>query len=490
MHPGNLHLRTNTGGVSVYRRFAPVACYLAAAALVISMAGTGTSCASIVPPTGGPKDTLPPVLVNASPADSTLSFTGNKIVLNFDEFVQIDNPQQNMLISPVPKTNPVIQVKLRTITVQIKDTLEENTTYSFDFGKTIKDINEGNVLRNYRYLLSTGPWFDSLSLAGKVTVAETGKFDSTLKVLLYTNFDDSAVVKEKPRYMARVDSSGNFRFRNLPADTFAIYALKDEGGGRYMSKDQLFGFYDSAVTSASGKDDIHLYAFIAKDTAAPSATRLPPKAPAKGEEGTDTLLRLQTNLSNSQLDLLSNLELNFVSDPVQEFDSTKLVLMDENYAVLSGYSFLRDTGNRKITLVYPWVSSTSYNLLLDSAFATDTSGRRLLKTDTLHFQTKKSSEYGLLRLRFQNLPLERSPLLLFIQGGNVVKSQAMTTNQFFAPLFQPGEYELRLVFDENGNGEWDTGEFFGNRRQPEKVQRIDSKLIVRPNWDNEVNIQL
>src|SRR5690606_24091384 len=152
-------------------------CYLLPAALILFIAGTGTGCASIVPPTGGPKDTLPPILVNASPADSTLSFTGNRIVLTFDEFVQVDNPQQNMLISPVPKTNPVVQVKLRTITSQIKDTLDENTTYSLDFGKTIKDINEGNILRNYRYMFSTGTWFDSLSLGGKVTVAETGKAD-------------------------------------------------------------------------------------------------------------------------------------------------------------------------------------------------------------------------------------------------------------------------------------------------------------------------
>lgn len=468
---------------------ASILCYLLPAALILFIAGTGTGCASIVPPTGGPKDTLPPILVNASPADSTLSFTGNRIVLNFDEFVQVDNPQQNMLISPVPKTNPVVQVKLRTLTVQIKDTLEENTTYSLDFGKTIKDINEGNILRNYRYMFSTGTWFDSLSLGGKVTVAETGKADSTLKVLLYTNFDDSAVVKEKPRYMARVDTNGNFRFRNLPPDTFAIYALKDEGGGRYLSREQLFGFYDSTVSSVSGKNDIHLYAFIAKDTAAAATSRLPSIAPKKEDEA-DKLLKLQTNLSNSQLDLLSNLELNFTSDPIQEFDSTGLVLMDENYATLSGYSFERDTSNRKITLVYGWTPNTAYNLLLDSSFATDTSGRRLLRTDTISFQTKKTSEYGLLRLRFQNLPLDRNPLLVFIQGGNIVKSEPLTGNQFFARLFQPGEYELRLVFDENGNGEWDTGEFFGNRRQPEKVQRIDRKLTVRPNWDNEVDIQL
>src|SRR5690606_4010543 len=143
---------------------------------------------------------------------------------------------------------------------------------------------------------------------------------------------------------------------------FAIYALKDEGAGRYLSREQLFAFYDSTVTSQSQKSDIMLYAFIAKDTAKPQPSKLPsPKPPAEDEEA-DRLLRLQTNLSNSQLDLLANLELNFVSDPIGNFDSTKVVLMNEAYQPLAGYSFKRDTADKKITIVYPWVANTSYNL--------------------------------------------------------------------------------------------------------------------------------
>ena len=100
-----------------------------------------TGCANIVPPMGGPRDSLPPQLVKINPRDSATNFTGKKIIIEFDEFVQIDNIQENLLVSPVPKINPVIESKLRTVTVTVKDTLEHNTTYSIDFGNYIKDIN-------------------------------------------------------------------------------------------------------------------------------------------------------------------------------------------------------------------------------------------------------------------------------------------------------------------------------------------------------------
>src|SRR5690349_3991946 len=202
-----------------------------------------TGCANIVPPMGGPRDSLPPQLVKINPRDSATNFTGKKIVIEFDEFVQIDNIQENLLVSPVPKINPIVESKLRTVTVTVKDTLQPNTTYSIDFGNAIKDINEGNILKNFTYVFATGKSLDSLKLTGKVFIAETGKTDSTLIVMLHTSQDDSAVIKEKPRYIARVDKDGNYAFSNLPSGSFALFALKDEGGQRrYLSNSQLFAF--------------------------------------------------------------------------------------------------------------------------------------------------------------------------------------------------------------------------------------------------------
>ena len=467
--------------------------FLLAVIIIASAITSQPGCASIIPPTGGPRDSLPPKLLRVTPPDSLKKFAGKKIIFEFDEYVQLDNIQQNLIVSPMPKVLPLVQSKLRNITIELKDTLEENTTYSLDFGNALKDLNEGNPYRNFTYLFSTGQQLDSLQLSGKVFVAETGKSDSTMIVMLYKNSDDSAVIKERPRYIARVKADGSFRFHNLGAGTFTIYALKDEGARRYQSKEQLFAFADSPVVSQSMRNDITLYAFIEKDKKSKNnVSTISPGAKSGGKknnEEADRYLKLQTSLSNNQLDLLSNLSITF-SAPLLSFDSSKLQLLTETFEPVKNYTLERDTGNRKITIIYPWTENTTYHVILDSLVARDTLGKRIARIDTINFQTKRESDYGLVRLRFLNLDLKKHPVLQFIQSDQVKYSHIFKNNQFDAKLFTPGEYEIRLVYDNNQNGEWDTGEFFGKHLQPEKVQLIPRKLNIKSNWDNEVDIQL
>jgi uncharacterized protein (DUF2141 family) len=308
--------------------------------------------------------------------------------------------------------------------------------------------------------------------------------------MLHQKLDDSAVVKDRPRYVTRLDSSGNFGFRNLPSGTYAIYALKDEGGARrYLSKKQLFAFADSPIISQSQRKDIVLYAFTEKDTSTLKPSSVSEPAPKKSKDREDRVLKLQTNLSGGELDLLSNMELIF-QDPLRFFDSTKVLFLDETFKPINNYHYKRDTSNKKITLVHPWAEKTAYNLIVDTAFAEDTLGKRLLKTDTISFQTKSNSDYGLIRLRFINLPLNQNPVLQFVQGDQVKYTHVFTNNQFYAKLFNPGEYELRILFDRNKNGIWDTGQFFGKHLQPERVLPVKRKITVKANWDNEVDIQL
>jgi hypothetical protein len=467
---------------------------LAVVVLGLSIISTGTGCANIAPPTGGPRDSLPPVLLKLDPRDSGRLFNEKKITISFNEFVQLTDIQKNLIVSPTPKVSPVVVVKLRDVIVTIKDTLEPNTTYSLDFGTSIRDLNEGNVFRNFRYIFSTGTTIDTLELGGRVLVAETGKADSTLIVMLHRNLDDSAVVKDRPRYVARVDTAGYFRFRNIAGGTYKMYALKDEGGQRkFMSKEQLFAFADSTVNPREGKNYYQLYAFIEKDTGSKktSSSSLPTiekKRPEK--EPADRVLRFTTNLSSGNLELLENFKFDFSPEPLRKFDSTKVILTDETFKPLTGYHFRRDTSNKKVEILYPWVENTKYNVIIDTLFAEDTSGRRILKTDTIFMQTKKTSDYGLVRLRFLGLSLADNPVLQFIQGDDVKFSYTFKNNTFNTPLFKPGEYELRIVSDTNKNGVWDTGQFFGQHRQPEKVRRISRKINVKANWDNEVDIQL
>lgn len=463
------------------------------AACAIGLLGS-TGCANIIPPTGGPRDSLPPNLVTVKPADSTRSFNAKKIVFEFDEFVSLDNIQENLLVSPTPKRNPTIESKLRTVTVDIKDTLEPNTTYSINFGKAIKDVNEGNILREFTYVFSTGRTIDSLEISGRVIVAQTAKPDSTLIVVLHTSLDDSAVIKQTPRFVTRLDSTGNFRFRNLPPDTFAIYALKDEGGQRkYMSSQQLLAFADSPVSSIKNAP-LTLYAYQERDTAKPKTEEKPaappkqngPRAGAKQEKR----LRLESSVNSGKLGLLDTFHFQFRAAPLKYFDSSKVILTSETYTPLTGYRFVMDTSKQKVTLLYPWAENTQYRLIIDTAFAEDTAGNKLVKTDTLDFQTAKESEYGLVRLRIMNLDFTQNPVLLFVQSDQVKFSYPLKSREFYARLFQPGEYELRLLFDTNRNGVWDPGEFFGKHIQPEKVRLIPRKLNVKANWDNEVDITL
>jgi hypothetical protein len=453
-----------------------------------------TGCANIVPPMGGPRDSLPPKLESVNPRDSARNFTGKKIVLEFNEFVQIDNIQENLLVSPVPKVNPIIDSKLRTVTVTIKDTLQPNTTYTIDFGNAIKDINEGNVLKNFTYLFSTGNRLDSLSLTGKVIIAETGKTDSTLIVMLHRNADDSAVIKEKPRYVARVDNNGNYTFKNLPADSFSLYALKDEGGQRrYLSNSQLFAFADARVMPGTSPKPITLYAYTEKEDTSKVKSNKPAPPAAKPANGRKTdkpvHLQVETNLSGNELDLLSQFELRF-GTPLKTFDSTKLILASDKNEPLTNYHFIRDTSNKKITVSYAWTENTPYKLIFDKDFATDTAGHDIGKNDTISFRTKKQSDYGLVRLRLINLDFKKNPVLQFVSGDQVKYSYPMTGKEFNARLFQPGEYDLRILYDDNKNGIWDTGAFFGHHQQPEKVLPISRKLTVKANWDNIVDITL
>ena len=458
---------------------------------------SNSGCANIMPPTGGYKDTIPPLLLKATPGDSSKNFSANHITLTFDEFINLDNPHENLLISPVPKTEPAVEAKLRTVIVRLKDTLEPNTTYTFNFGNAIKDVNEGNPARNFTYIVSTGSTFDSLTLSGKVILAETGRTDSTLAVILHKHGDDSAVVNEKPRYATHLDSSGNFTFRNLPPGTFYVYALKNEGGSyRYLSERQLFAFADSAVVVSGNNEPVTLYAYTEKTATEKTGANTPTLTPQIGGRqrgatgGRENRLRLQTNLDNGQLDLLNNLTI--TSDaPLRKLDTSLIHFsQDSSFTPITEYTLLRDTTGKKLTFQYKWKENTLYHVIAEKDFAEDTLGRKLLKADTINFKTKKLSEYGSLRVRFRNLDLASNPVLLFVQNDNVVKSIPLTGPEINVPVFLPGDYQLRILNDRNKNGKWDSGQFFGKHIQPEIVKPVTRRINVKPNWDNEFDVAL
>ncbi len=462
--------------------------------LIIAISITsGPGCANIIPPQGGPKDSLPPVLLKATPGDSTRNFTGNKITFTFNEFVDVQGIQENLNVSPSPGINPKVDFKLNTVTVKLVDSLESNTTYSINFGDAIKDFTEGNTLKEFTYTFSTGRYIDSLELKGKVILAENGKIDTTLIVLLHTNPSDSAIIKERPRYVAKLDGTGSFIFKNLPPKTFYLYALKDEGGTRrYFSDKQLFAFADKPIVLNGITEPVTLYAFAEKEkiqSAFPANVNIGGRN-IKGGVSSETRLKYQTNLTNNQQDLLGNFMITF-EQALRSFDSTKIKLYtDSTFIPVADYTFQKDSTNKKVTLINTWKENTAYHIILDKDFAADSAGKKLLKTDTLHFQTKKMADYGSLQLKFKNLDTARHPVLLIVQNENILKSVTLKIAGFSQALFLPGEYELRILYDDNNNGTWDPGQFFGKHKQPELVKPVERKITVKPAFQNEFEIIL
>ena len=451
---------------------------LLAGAFFLTFSSTG--CANIIPPSGGPRDSLPPKLVLATPADSTLNFGENRISFVFDEYVDLQEVQNNLLFTPTFEINPEVSVRLRTVSVRFRDSLLPNTTYILNFGNAIRDINESNPVRNFTYVFSTGDVLDSLTLSGRVLLAENGKTDTTLTILLHRNLEDSAVIKQRPIYVARLDGEGRFRFTNLPRDTFAIYALGDAGiVRRYQNRStQYFAFNDAPVVSGSA-DSILLYAYKEVPAAGtPAAPTTRTTTPPGGVE------RLRFTAAGGTVDLQGDFILNFPV-PIRNLDTTQLFLSTDSTFTPAPFTTRLDSTGTELRIRSPWREGTQYNLVLDRAFAEDTLGRRLLKTDTLNFTTKKLSDYGRLNLRIRNADTARNPVLLFVQNSQVIRAVPIRSGIYTASLFAPGEYELRILYDRNGNGKWDPGDFFGGRRQPEIVQPIRQNITIKADWDNE-----
>lgn len=445
---------------------------------IITVGNAG--CAQIGMPTGGPKDSIPPRLVNASPALNSTNVKGNKITLTFNEYVDLKDAQTNVLISPYPKKSPTVDFKLKTVTVKLKDSLLPNTTYSINFGSAIVDNNEGNPYQDFTFVFSTGSNIDSLTLSGKVLLAETGKADSTLIAMLYRNADDSTVQKNKPDYIAKLSGDGSFTFINLPPGNFNVYALKDGDGGKtYNSKKEIFAFADAAIAVSENTEPVVLYASaiekeIQKNTGSRSAA--------------DKKLRYSFSSSALLQDLLGPFELSF-NNPLKTFDPSKLILTDTNYRAIPSAGWAIDSSRTKITLTTKWQEDMQYRLIMDTSAVSDSADNHLVRTDTIRFVTKQQSDYGNVVLRFSNLDLTKHPVLQFVQGEEIKNSYPLTTTEWSNKFINPGEYEIRILFDDNSNAKWDPGDY-SKKLQPEKVITLTQKLGVRANWDNERDIKL
>jgi len=186
------------------------------------------SCAQVGSPSGGPRDEDPPVVIESDPPNYSTRFEAKKIQITFNEFIVLENVNQQLIVSPPMEEQPEVKLKKKTLVIEFEEELKTNTTYTFNFGDAIKDLHEGNKLQNYEYVFSTGDILDSMSVRGILKYAENlEEPKDPISIMLYTDLMDSVPLIDVPLYVGRSNDSGVFSVNNLRPDVYKVFALKD-----------------------------------------------------------------------------------------------------------------------------------------------------------------------------------------------------------------------------------------------------------------------
>ncbi len=215
--------------------------------------------------TGGEKDTQAPKVLKLSPQNLTTGFRGHTIAMEFDEFVQIKGLNSELVVSP-PLDYPVTyKMKGKRVFFEIQDTLLENTTYNFNFGNAIVDLNENNPLDSNLFVFSTGHYLDSGLLKGTVMDAYTQKPTKGAKVLLYSAAKDSAAYKGDPIYVTHTNAQGEYELRYLAEGNFQIFALETPGEDFKFIPLTKIAFH-STFANSTQEESVNLVSFKEVDT--------------------------------------------------------------------------------------------------------------------------------------------------------------------------------------------------------------------------------
>ena len=225
-----------------------------------------SSCARMGQPDGGWYDETPPHIVSTSPADQSTNVKTRKVIINFDEYIKIENASEKVVVSPPQIEQAEIKSQGKRIVVALKDTLQDNTTYTIDFSDAITDNNEGNPLGNYTYTFSTGDHIDTLQVAGYIIEAENLEPVKGILVGLYkveaptdslsSISADSIFMKQPLQRVSRTDENGHFVIKGVAEGQYRVFALQDaDANYMFSQKSEMIGFNDIIYTP-SWKDDV------------------------------------------------------------------------------------------------------------------------------------------------------------------------------------------------------------------------------------------
>lgn len=497
---------------------------------------------------GGYKDTIAPVLSASLPKNFSTNFKGNQIKLVFDEYVKLKNVSKQLIVSPPFKNQPEILPTnaSKTITIRINDTLQPNTTYNLNFGQSIEDNNEGNSYPQFKYVFSTGTFIDSLKLNVKIKDALENKTDNFVSVMLYEQnekFNDSTIYKETPRYITNsLDSLKMVTLDNLKAGNYLLVALKDNGNNKYNPKTDKIGFQKQPITIPSDTIyEVELFKeklpFKAINILQETKNKLlvgyegdskQTKAILKnGSEIIPTIVtqfskkdslqvwhrelksdsvvvRIENNVFvkdfevklksqkkdtlnivaeySGNLPLRERFQLNS-SIPLVKFDESKISVVKKDSTAVK-FKTNYDEFHKIYFIDFDKEPSEKYSITAMPGAFTDFFDS---VNDTLRYEvtTKNTTEYGNLKIILEgakNFPI----IVELTDKDGKVKASAIANNTSIVEFLslEPMIYTLRIIYDENKNGVWDTGNFM-EKKQPEEVIYFPKNLDVRANWDVE-----
>lgn len=516
--------------------------------ILLSLLVIATSnCAKRGRPTGGPKDSIAPVMVTARPPFESVNFNNDEIRIYFDEYIKLNELNKQLVISPPMKYPPIITplgTPSKYIKIEILDTLKENTTYTFNFGQSVIDNTEGNVLRNFKYILSTGNYIDSLKVSGTIKAAFKDEADEDVSILLYEfneTYTDSLIYKEKPLYVGNSLDTTIWEIGNIKAGKYKLIALKDASKDYIFTPKQdkigflekeitipqdstghelilfkevltykinrpseqtknrsLFGYEGvadsvkieniieevaSVITYEKDKDSLtYWYKDTSKDSLVLKITNGNFKDTLTIRRRTKDVDSLQiSNASGTVLPLRDDLKLQS-NIPLESIDTTKITFTDKD-TINVDYKLRFEKFSNELVIDFKKKPENSYKLQILPEGIKDFLGNA---NDTLsfNFRTKKPSDYGNLYLTLQNV--NRYPVIVQLLKADrnelVEEIYAEANQEFVFRNLIPAKYKVRLIYDDNKNRKWDTGNFL-LKTQPENVVYYPSILDVRANWD-------
>ena len=455
------------------------------------------SCANIIAPDGGPKDTTPPELLSITPADSQLNIKPKKITARFNKYMEVKDITQQMTITPLINIPPTVIAYGKRIEMELVDSLlRPNTTYKIDFGKAITDNREYTPVENFTYVFSTGSYFDSLHLTGYIIDALTGLPDTSMTVMLYDHqITDSQIALEKPIYVAKANDQGIFQLDILPNLDFKLIAVQDvDNNKQYTAGAEKIAFWHSIVNpSKLHQLDGPMYSFLEEDSAGNAQRqeqsvsnkykRIANNNNTKKTEPTFKVLVDTNNTANRTYDITENLIIKLPSDSIN-IDKDKIYLSYDASGIEAEAPIEITQSNDSISIKSSWLEDKIYTLRLIKGWAKDNEQKELLP-GKFKFRTKGKQDYSDLTIHFPDSFAQANYIALVKTDTDTIYYNKVEKS-IKLPFQKPNTYSIFIFKDEDNNGKWTTGDW-KQKRLPELMIPHDGKVILRAGWDNEVD---